>query len=91
MAVAEPPGTPDLAAYAWGSSGWLFPDGAGGLPSPDWVGGLVGKVLPAGYTMHTLRHRFATRAYRGSRNLRAVQTLLGACVDRHDRAVYGGG
>jgi len=27
--------------------------------------------------MHTLRHRFATRAYRGSRNLRSVQTLLG--------------
>ena len=27
--------------------------------------------------MHKLRHRFATRAYRGSRNLRAVQVLLG--------------
>jgi integrase/recombinase XerC len=27
--------------------------------------------------MHTLRHRFASRAYRGTRNLRAVQTLLG--------------
>ena len=27
--------------------------------------------------MHTLRARFATRAYRGSRNLRAVQLRLG--------------
>jgi integrase/recombinase XerC len=27
--------------------------------------------------MRTLGHRFATRAYRGSRNLRAMQTLLG--------------
>lgn len=27
--------------------------------------------------MHTLRHRFGTRAFRGSRNLRAVQILLG--------------
>jgi Phage integrase family len=27
--------------------------------------------------MHALRHRFATRAYRGTRNLRAVQVLLG--------------
>jgi integrase len=27
--------------------------------------------------MHKLRHRFATRAYRGSGNLRAVQVLLG--------------
>jgi site-specific recombinase XerD len=26
---------------------------------------------------NTLRHRYATRAYRGSRNLRAVQQLLG--------------
>jgi site-specific recombinase XerD len=25
----------------------------------------------------TFRHRFATRAYRGTRNLRAVQVLLG--------------
>jgi site-specific recombinase XerC len=33
--------------------------------------------MPEGYTMHTLRHRFGTRAYRGSRNLRAVQELLG--------------
>jgi integrase/recombinase XerC len=33
--------------------------------------------MPPGYTMHTLRHFFATRAYRGSRNLRAVQILLG--------------
>jgi site-specific recombinase XerC len=27
--------------------------------------------------MHQLRHRFASRAYRGTRNLRAVQELLG--------------
>ncbi|KAA1251740.1 tyrosine-type recombinase/integrase [Mycobacterium simiae] len=34
-------------------------------------------ALPEHWTAHTLRHRFTTRAYRGSRNLRAVQTLLG--------------
>jgi integrase/recombinase XerC len=34
-------------------------------------------VLPSGYTMHTLRHRFSSRAYRGSRNLRTVQVLMG--------------
>ena len=54
-----------------------FPDGFGGHLSPAWVGELVAGVLPAGYTMHTLRHRFVSRAYRGTRNLRAVQTLLG--------------
>jgi integrase/recombinase XerC len=34
-------------------------------------------VLPEPWTMHTLRHRFASRAFRGSRNLRAVQVLMG--------------
>ena len=64
--------TPGMPAY-----GWLFPDGFGAYVSPAWVGTLVSRVLPAGWTMHTLRHRFASRAYRGTRNLRAVQTLLG--------------
>jgi integrase len=34
-------------------------------------------LMPEGWTLHTGRHRFATRAYRGSRNLRAVQALMG--------------
>jgi integrase len=59
------------------SHGWLFADGFGGHLAPQWVGMVVAKVLPEGYSMHTLRHRFASRAYRGTRNLRAVQTLLG--------------
>jgi integrase len=59
------------------SHGWLFPDGDGGHLTPEWVGTVVARVLPEGYTPHTLRHRFASRAYRGTRNLRAVQTLLG--------------
>lgn len=58
-------------------TGWLFPDGFGGHLSPAYVGTMVSAVLPEGMGMHTLRHRFATRAYRGSKNIRAVQTLLG--------------
>ncbi len=58
-------------------SGWLFPNPTGGHLTAGHVGKLVDRALPDGYTMHSLRHRFATRAYRGSRNLRAVQTLLG--------------
>ena len=38
---------------------------------------VISRLMPPGFTMHTLRHRFATRAYRGSRNLRPVQVLLG--------------
>jgi integrase/recombinase XerC len=57
--------------------GWLFPSGHGGHLTVGHVGGLVGRALPPGFTMHALRHRFASRAYRGTRNLRAVQVLLG--------------
>lgn len=61
----------------WSAGGWLFPTGLGGHLTPSTVGRLVADALPDGWTMHTLRHRFATRAYRGTRNLRAVQVLLG--------------
>lgn len=65
--------TPHLPA-----TGWLFPRWPeGGHITAQHIGNLVGSVLPDGWSMHKLRHRFATRAYRGSRNLRAVQTLLG--------------
>jgi len=57
--------------------GWLFPTGLGGHLTAGQVGKLVARALPDGWTMHTLRHRFATRAYRGTHNLRAVQVLLG--------------
>ncbi|KMO82294.1 tyrosine-type recombinase/integrase [Mycolicibacterium chlorophenolicum] len=57
--------------------GYLFPGTDDGHLSPRWVGKLMAGALPDHWTAHTLRHRFATRAYRGSRNLRAVQTLLG--------------
>jgi integrase len=57
--------------------GWIFPNGIGGHLTAGHVGKLVAKALPDDWSMHTLRHRFGTRAYRGSHNLRAVQTLLG--------------
>jgi integrase len=64
--------TPGLPGH-----GWLFPGDDDGHLSPRYVGKLVAAALPDQWTMHSLRHRFATRAYRGTRNLRAVQTLLG--------------
>lgn len=69
-AAGHTPGAP--------AHGWLFP---APIPdqhlTPEHVGAMVGCALPPGYTMHKLRHRYATTAYRASRNLRAVQTLLG--------------
>lgn len=57
--------------------GWLLPGaGGGGHMTPGAVGHKVGRALGQ-YTMHSLRHRFATRAYAGSGDLLAVQRLLG--------------
>ncbi|WP_412176860.1 tyrosine-type recombinase/integrase [Mycobacteroides abscessus] len=73
--AAGPAGhTPELASLG---TGWLFPGDDDGHLSPRWVGKLCAKELPGVWTMHALRHRFATKAYRGTRNLRAVQKLLG--------------
>jgi integrase len=58
-------------------AGFLFPGQIGGHLSPAHVGKLVSKVLGPGWTTHTLRHRFATVAYAGERDLFAVQRLLG--------------
>lgn len=46
--------------------------------SPHWLGTLVARVLPAGYTMHKLRHRAGTEAYRRSGNdIYLASKLLG--------------
>jgi site-specific recombinase XerD len=58
-------------------NGWLFPSSQGGHLTPHHLGKLITRVLPGGYTTHQLRHRFATAAYAGERDLMAVQQLLG--------------
>jgi integrase len=59
------------------AGGWVFPKGEQGHLTQEWVGELCTNALPRPWTLHTLRHSFATRAYAGSRDLRAVQLLLG--------------
>ena len=66
--------------------GWVFPGNDGGHLSPRWVGKLVGRLLPVGYTMHTIRHRFATQAYAVDHDLFAVQDLLGHASPATTRA-----
>ena len=56
-------------------AGWLFPGPKGHL-TPRHVSVLAGRVLPAPWTLHSLRHRFAAAAYTG-KDLLAVQRLLG--------------
>ncbi|WP_407826451.1 tyrosine-type recombinase/integrase [Schaalia hyovaginalis] len=57
--------------------GWAFPSKYGGHLSPAHVSKLGATALPSPWTLHTLRHRFATTAYRAQRDLLAVQRLLG--------------
>jgi len=59
--------------------GWVFPSPVKpGCPvTPNYVANHVTPHLPAGYTTHKLRHRFATRVYAVSNDLLATQKLLG--------------
>ena len=61
--------------------GWVFPSPAPGKESGHLTAGNVGVVIrramPAGWSAHTLRHRFATVAYSRTRDLLAVQELMG--------------
>ena len=57
--------------------GWAFPNGQGSHLSPGHVSRLLSREMPEGWTAHTLRHRCASQAYAGTRNLFAVSKLLG--------------
>lgn len=65
-----------IAAHNPGG-GFVFPGDDGGHVSPNWVGKQISALLPAGWSMHKLRHRFASRGYAGTRNLVAVRAALG--------------
>ncbi|MBI1379436.1 MAG: tyrosine-type recombinase/integrase [Frankiales bacterium] len=59
--------------------GWAFPSPRRpGFPVGEtYIRDRLGEVLPEPWTPHSLRHRFATQAYRVGRDLVAVQMLLG--------------
>lgn len=66
------------ASFARTGHGWLFPSSRTNTHvGAVWVGKIVRGLLPEGVTMHQLRHRFATVAYRESSDILAVQKLLG--------------
>jgi integrase len=70
---------PLLAEPLAAVDGWAFPShrNLGQHLSSLTVGERVAEALGGGWTSHSCRHRFATRTYAASRDLRAVQTLLG--------------
>lgn len=57
--------------------GFLLPGQCAGHLSPRRVGELATLALPAPWTLHKLRHRFATVVHEGCRDLLVVQELLG--------------
>ena len=68
---------PELVAALDSATGWLFGGNTAGHLSPATVSALLVDALPDGWTGHTLRHRFATLAYDGTRDLLAVGRALG--------------
>ena len=67
----------ELLAAIGRADGWLFPGQDQGHLSPGHVSRLLARALPDGWTGHTLRHRFATRAYAATRDVLAVGRALG--------------
>lgn len=59
------------------NGGYAFPGNDDGHLSPRWVGKLITRLLPEGFTMHTLRHRFASRAWSKGVDIFVIQNILG--------------
>ena len=67
----------DLLEALGGRRGYIFPGRDDGHLSPDAVGRRLKQLLGPGWSGHTLRHRFATRAYAAGADFLAVRDLLG--------------
>lgn len=57
--------------------GYAFPGQIDGHLSPRRVGELATEALDGAWTLHSIRHRFATRTYSIDHDVYAVQELLG--------------
>lgn len=66
--------------WRYDGGGWdryFFPGRHGRPMHPDALGKVVSQLLGPGWAGHALRHYFATDALAGSKDVRAVQELLG--------------
>lgn len=85
------PLTPSLAAAVRERcrGGYAFPGRVDGHLSAERVGRLAANALPAAWTLHAGRHRFATLAHRVCGDLLIVQDLLGHASPVTTRAYVG--
>ena len=67
----------DLGSTILTAHGYLFPGRWAGHVEPSYIGRHVSRLLPEGYSVHKLRHRFATVAYSDSHDMLAVSEALG--------------
>lgn len=68
---------PELLAELQRLDGYAFPNRYGVPMTPGHVSKLLSRALAETWTGHTLRHRMATQAYAGTRDLLAVGAVLG--------------
>lgn len=80
----------DLIAWidTHGEDGYAFPAPGGGHLTPHWLGTLVSRALPDGYTMHKLRHRALTRTYDTTKDIILTATLAGHSSVATTQAYY---
>lgn len=57
--------------------GYLFPGRWSGHVEASYVGKHITRLLPDGWSAHSLRHRYATRTYESTHDLYLVSKLLG--------------
>lgn len=67
----------DILTQADPFTDWVFPGKIDGHISGSRISKIGAEAFPGKWTLHTLRHRFGTQAYRQDRDLIAVQRLLG--------------
>ncbi len=67
----------DLAAIILKMQGWLYPGRFHGHVEASYIGKHVSRLLPKGYSTHSLRHRYATMNYESTNDIYLVSSLLG--------------
>lgn len=67
----------DLAVQVEHAHGYLFAGRWRGHVEASYVGRHISRLLPEGWSAHSLRHRYATRTYAATHDLFLVAELLG--------------